>query len=490
VGVRESHGGRTIAVVGGGASGVLTAVQLLRHPSDQPRTVVLIDRRATLGTGTAFGTRRPCHRLNVPAACMSAFPDDPGHFLAWARERDPSVTAATFVSRSIYGEYLRHVLRDEASELVPNRHLCPVTGEVESIEVSESGGGTVWMRDGAAVQADAVVLALGNLPPTNPAVDDPTFYESARYTRDPWAPGAIDAIPVDEPVLLIGTGLTAVDVVLSLEARGHRDVVRAVSRHGLVPHAHRVEAPNPPLPIALDDVLAARTARELLHAVRAAVRDADARGGEWRDVVDALRPHVQGIWQSLGETEQRRFVAHVARYWEVHRHRLAPEVARTFDALLANGTFRVTRGRLVGFAETDAGVDVSIRTPERTLEVVRVGHVVNCTGPRYGIVGADEPAIDSLTAAGRARPGPLGLGLDVDDRGAVLDAAGRASTVLFALGALRRGNLWESTAIPEIRAQAADLATVLLAEGQPAASRNAAMSSARRVGSSRSTSSA
>jgi uncharacterized NAD(P)/FAD-binding protein YdhS len=450
-----------IVIVGGGASGVLMAAQLLRNPSLRNRTVTLIDRRATLGAGSAFGTRRPCHRLNVAASRMSGFADEPDHFVDWVQERDPSVGPTSFVSRGFYGEYLRDVLR-QADGATLGARLCPMNGEVEAIELADGERATVRLRSGARIAADAVVLALGNLQPCDPHVGDDRFYESRRYIRDPWAPGAIEAISGSAPVLLIGSGLTAVDVVLTLESRRHRGAIHAISRHGALPQSHTSERPRVRREIDIKSIAAARTARELLHAFRTELRAADASGDDWRTVVDALRPTTQAIWRSLPEAEQRRFVAHLSRYWEVHRHRMAPQVAGTIDALRDRGALHVAAGRVVAYAESGDGVCVTVRSRDGKVSQLRVGHVVNCTGPGYDVVGANEPLIASLFRAGAVRPGPLGLGLDVDDRGAVINDAGVPSSRLWTLGALRRGALWESTAVPEIREQAAELATVLL----------------------------
>lgn len=447
-----------IAVIGGGCSGVLVAAHLLRRPSTVPRTVILIDRRASLGGGTAFGTRRPCHLLNVPAGRMSAFSEDPGHFVAWAQQQDPTIDATTFVSRASYRAYLRDVLRDAQRDAPLGNELCAVTSEARAIEGLGHAQPGVRLRSGALIAADAIVLALGNLRPKNPPVDQPGFYESHRYTTDPWAPGAMERIPVDEPLVLVGTGLTAVDVVLALEARGSRREIHAISRHGMLPQAHRPDGPSGIDRVRVAPILAAATTRELVHAVRAEVRSAERRGDDWRAVVNALRPHTSSIWQSLPMDERRRFVNHAARHWETHRHRMAPQVAATIDQLRDRGRLKVSAGRVTSYTETTRGVDVQVRRRGGERSVISAGHVVNCIGAGYDVVGAGEPVIDSLVAVGAARPGPLGLGLDVDRRGAVLDGNGRASSRLWTIGGLRRGALWESTAVPEIREQAAALA--------------------------------
>lgn len=238
-------------------------------------------------------------------------------------------------------------------------------------------------------------------------------------------------------------------------------MIHAVSRHGLLPQAHRESTPSEMPPVHLDALLCARTTRAATRAIRAEVRAACSRGDDWRTVVDALRPHTQALWQQLGEVERRRFLRHASRYWEVHRHRMAPPVARTISALRDSGRLCVTSGRVEGYRVDDAQVGVIIRTRRHERCAVRVGHVVNCTGPGSDIVHAGDPVIDSLVEAGVARAGPVELGLDVDDSGALVDASGAPSRTLWTIGSLQRGQLWETTAVPEIRAQAASLARAL-----------------------------
>jgi uncharacterized NAD(P)/FAD-binding protein YdhS len=453
--------GRTkrIAIVGAGCSGVLTAAQLLRHPSPIERTIVLIDRRAAVGSGTAFGTRRPCHLLNVPAQRMSAFPDEPGHFCSWAQRRDQSVDPASFVARSVYGDYLRSVLQDAAAEAGPGVELETVTGTATGVSADDAC--SVGFDDGTAVAADAVVVALGNIRAADPCGVD-AVRTSARYTADPWAPGALDAVDRDDPVLLIGTGLTAVDVTLALHARGHHGGVRMVSRHGLLPTAHRMGANPAPVPADVRRVVGARTARALVRELRLEVQRHEAAGGDWRDVIDAMRPHSQCIWHGLPLSERQRFLRSLNRYWDVHRHRMAPDVARMLDGLRQSGRLQVSRGRVVGARADGEQVIVQLGRPTASVEHA-VARVVNCTGPRVDVVNAGDPVIDTLVAAGAARGGPLGLGLDCDDRGALIDACGRVDRRLWTIGSLRRGTLWETTAVPEIRTQASDLAESLLA---------------------------
>jgi uncharacterized NAD(P)/FAD-binding protein YdhS len=408
---------RTVAVVGGGCAGVLVTRELLRAGDDD---VVLIE-PGELGGGVAYGQAQPWHLLNSRAGAMSADPDDPGHFLRWA-----GATPAAFRPRAEYGRYLRAVL-DEADRDHPGRL------HVRRARAASIGpDGVVALDDGGAVHADHVVLATGGPAAARQRIDHP------RYVTDPWRPGVLGSLPGDRPVLLVGTGLTAVDVALTLTAGGRRTApVVAVSRRGLLPLTHTADATPPAVP-SLDDCA---TLRDVVRAVRAAAGEA----GDWRPVVDGLRPLLDQLWTALTPGEQDAFLRHLARPWECHRHRMAPEVAARVVELRTAGLLEIRAG---GVAAWPGLADYAA--------------VVNCAGPGR-LPAAAGPLVGGLLATGLARVGPHGLGLDIDTAGRLVGATGRAHDRLWVVGALRRGAQWETTAVPEIRAQARSLVTDLRA---------------------------
>jgi uncharacterized NAD(P)/FAD-binding protein YdhS len=478
---QPTPGETTVVVVGAGASGTLAALHLLRRRA----RVVLIEERAEVGRGVAYGTKHDVHLLNVPASGMSAYPGDPHHFLSWARSRHPGAHAASFLPRRLYGQYLEWCLRWEEAEAArrgrPFRGtvrapLTCVTGRATAV-LTGPGGPVVQLRDGRAIRGDHVVLALGNsvgAPGRGPG----PWLAGPGTVPDPWSSGALEAVPNDGPVVLVGTGLTAVDVVLALHERGARGPIHAVSRHGLLPRPSRVGAPRVTALVHRSPVTGLgtgeppTTARGLVGAIRAEVRAVTAVGGDWRTAIDGLRPHTQRLWGSLPPEERARLGRHALRYWEVHRHRMAPEVAARIAALQSDGWLVVTPGRVGGVRpRPDGGVEVTVHvragdgpTGEH---VVDAAALVNCTGSRADLAAAGDPLLDGLFRGGQARPGPLGLGLDTNCEGRLLDAAGRPSPGLWTLGPLRRGALLETTAVPEIREQAAALAVILA--GSPTA---------------------
>ncbi|MER5769496.1 FAD/NAD(P)-binding protein [Streptomyces sp. NPDC001985] len=445
-----------LAVVGAGAAGALTTLQLCTTAARRrvPLDLWLVDPAGEAGRGTAYAVQDPRCLLNVPAGNMSCYPDDPGHFVRWlCRHGDPSVTAADFVARHRYGSYLA----DTLGQAIMSAH-----GTVTVRRLRTTATGISWpaghpaevrLSDGGTLNADGVVLATGPTAGTSgwaPA----GLRASERFIARPWEPGALDAVRDDEDVLLVGTGLTAVDLAVLLD-RPHR-VVFAVSRHGLLPQRHAL-TPLPPL--APPTGLAGLPLGRLRTAVRRHLLASQRAHGDWRPALDGLRPVTSLLWQGLDDEERAAFLGSDAAWWNTHRHRMAPAGAETIDRALAARRLRVSAGRVASARDAgDGRLTVSL-TDGRT---VRVGRVVDCTGPGLRADDPSDPLWHGLVADGLAVPGPLGMGV-VTDAGRLRDSGGRTNRPLYTLGSARRGEAWETTAIPEIRVQAEEVALALLA---------------------------
>ncbi len=440
----------TTVIVGGGCSGALAATALLRGSDDD---VLLIDPAPCPGPGLAYGAATPIHRLNSRAAAMSALADQPDDFTAWLAAQALPADPAGFATRRDYGRYLTATL-DATAAAHPGRLRHRVDHAVRL--GTGPDGVRVDLHRGDPVRADRAVLAVGHGRPCRLAAVGDAAYAHPGYIHDPWHPGALDWVPDDEPVLLIGTGLTAVDVALTLAARGQRAPIHAISRRGLLPQAHTAAAAPAQPPAQLPDPVTLRAVLRALRTVPAlagagAPGDGVDQGGDWRARVDGLRPYLDALWRAASPEEQRRFLRHALRYWEVHRHRMAPAVATAVADLSGQGALRVRAGRLGRVTPDRYYLDVSMVDGAR----LRVATVVNCTGPG----GADRtPLGRALLADGLARPDPLHLGLDVDPTGRLVAADGAVHPRVATLGPVRRGRFWETTAVPEIRAQAAALA--------------------------------
>jgi uncharacterized NAD(P)/FAD-binding protein YdhS len=452
-----SVGGVTrVVIVGGGCSGTLLAAEIMAGARESGVAVVVVDPGDMPGRGVAYSTSCSSHLLNVPAEQMSAYPGRPGHFAAWAHQHDPSLSNLSFAPRTLYGDYLAAVWRDAQRGAAPGSSLSHRRDRAVSAQRSADGTTfCVGLAGGGRLEADHLVLAMGNLPARAALAGSRWIDGSARYIPDPWRPGALD--DVTGSVLLIGTGLTAVDVALALSDRGIVGPIRAVSRHGLLPRSHRPAAA--PV-VAMPGVPAERTVRSLTAMLR---RNA-AEHGDWRRAVDELRPHVAEIWRTAPDAERRRFMRHAARFWEIHRHRMAPEVADRVGGLLATHRLTVRAGSIAGYEDRQDEVEVMIRRRgSADIERISVSNVINCTGPQLRVSDAADPFVNSLLASGLVQAGPYDLGLDVARDGAVIDAAGVRTDNLWTIGPMRRGVEWETTAAREIRSQAIALAARLSA---------------------------
>lgn len=450
----------TIAIIGAGFSGTATAIQLLRRHGDKPLHIELINRHTNLARGVAYGTHSPSHLLNVPAGRMSLFPDRENDFLDFVRGSDAKVTGADFVPRNLYGNYLGTRL-EEAAEASPRARLEAVTGEVVDLQIAPgSQHATLRLANGNEQIVDRVVLAVGNYPPANPLVPEMEFFNGPNYVRDPWAPDALDGIPMEASVLLLGTGLTMMDVALELTRRGFSSTLFALSRRGLLPQTHR-ELPAMPAEnrIPADLQQGPANTRRYMQVVRHHIRELATQGVDWRDVIGSLRVVTPALWQALDIKERRRFLRHVQTYWDNHRHRTAPAAAEQLDTLLSSGKLVVRAGRLRRVKADGDRITITWQPRHKTTnQHLQVATVINCTGPQGDLRKLLDPLIHSLLSQGLLTPDILGLGLQTDANGALLDNTGQPSRLMYYTGPLLKARDWECTAVPELRLAALRLA--------------------------------
>lgn len=445
---------RSVAIVGNGAAGALLVTSLLRE-AVREGTAMRVEwiGDGPTGRGIAYATTRPWHRLNVAAAGMSlaeadtSFPDWLEAHPAEAQGSDP------FAPRHAFGSYLLEVLdaarRDAAGLVDVREHACRAV----DLQVDEAGV-RLGLDSGGEVRACRAVLALGPFPGPGLPGSDETVMAHPRVVADPWD-GGLDDIDGEATVLLVGTGLTMVDVALSIGRSAPDARMLAVSRTGLLPRDHDPDeaatstpAVRPGPGLGLD---------RLVGAVEAAVDEAPER---WRDVVDGLRPVTQGLWRALPDTDRRRFLVEQARRWEVHRHRMAPSVAAELHGLVDAGRLRTGAARVRHIEVIGERLRVHLDGDDgpRTVDADRV---VSCTGAQDDPATVDDPLVAGLLERGHARAHPLGLGFDTDADGALRTTTG-AHGRLHTLGTPRRGELYETTAVPEIREQAEALGRLLI----------------------------
>jgi uncharacterized NAD(P)/FAD-binding protein YdhS len=440
---------RHAIVIGGGASGVLFAYQLLRQGSASFR-VTLIERRSEIGRGLAYHTGNPDHLLNVRAGNMSALPEDPDHFVRWLAARNLcGADPYCFVPRRVFGDYIESLIQPLTAGERGSRGLTVINDEC--VAISEGRNGVmIRLAGGTRLSGDIAILATGH---------DSRHAPLACYA-DPWAPHSDVGIIGDSPLLIIGTGLTMVDFVLSRLREAHRGRIIAMSRRGLLSKAHRrIE----PLRIDEAEVPFGASTSRLLGWLRDRVDAHCAEGGDWRSVIDGMRPFTQRLWRELPPRSRQRFLEHARAWWEIHRHRMAPEVEDRITNAIADGRLSLVAGKIVEIVPRADGARVIYRRRGRNqTDSLDVAAIVDCSGIVRDPSATTNPALRSLFAQGLARIDPLHVGVDVGSDGAIIDRDGAPSRRLFAVGPLTRSAYWEIIAIPDIRDQCAELASRLI----------------------------
>ncbi|ORA30672.1 FAD/NAD(P)-binding protein [Mycobacteroides abscessus] len=427
-----------VAVIGAGAAGTMAALHLLRRNDSRQLHLTVIDPDAKTGPGVPYRTTDPRHLLNVPAERLGVDSDEPLGFVAWLQDNGQTDTGpGDFVPRGLFGHYLSHTFERARGDRVSRVHH-------RAVAVTRGGDGlSVALGNGDIAHVDAVILAAGpNMPGASWAPS--SLRDSALFIRDPWRQDALEDLTDDGDLLLVGTGLTMVDLARTLRRPGR--VLHAISRSGLLPRAHRVFPAAPPPTFAMD------RGKVLERSVRY-IHDVTAQSGDACAAVDALRPHAAELWARMIADERAVFLRKYRRQWDIHRHRMPPQSAAQIERDVAAGALRIYRAAL---ADTSASGG-EVRATLSTGQVLEVGAVINCTGPRYDIAASADPLWSQLLDDGLVRPGPLNLGLDTDPSGRLLPG----HIPMWTLGPLRRGNLWETTAFAEIRLQAEALAALI-----------------------------
>lgn len=439
---------RRCLIIGGGAAGAALVAQLARRPG-APAIDWVVGAPAP-GRGIAYATDDASHLLNVRAAAMSSIGGAaPGDFAEYLRGRGFDNVAADFVPRALYGDYVQHALA-QAGHL-PTVHAAQAT----ALRALPDNRLEVTLDDGSTLVADEVVLAIGALPARALPGVSPAALASGAYAIDAWHELAPSQPP--EQVLVVGTALSAIDVLLTAAQRWPRAQLTAISRHGRWPRLH---APGVLAPFDGTDALLAHMESRAdvanwLRSLREAAREP---GAEWRAVIDGLRAATPRLWQSLDAHQRRRFLRHLKPLWDIARHRVPQETAAKIDALRDSGRLRVFAARL---AEVDVGATRALRVQLRNAGATQefeTDFAIQATGLDLDARSTSHPLVRQLVDDGLAGADPLGLGLSASPDGRLLRADGSTWPNLHATGILLSGALWETSAMREIGAQATALA--------------------------------
>jgi len=449
---------KKVVIIGGGAAGTLVAFNLLLKTSPA-LDVTIVERFDALGQGVTYRTSEPWHRLSAPASAMSVLEHDPDHFFQWVKDiaerHHPLLnkipTGYDFLPRAIYGEYLSYVLNESiAKALRRGSVFTSVRGEAVDL-VFEKNVKQVILADGNKLDADFVVLALGNLPSQYPISRHLPVYKDPRYIHFPWDRDRVHRIRKSDSVLLLGTGKTAVDLAISLKSRGHAGEIAMMSKMALVPQStHSFEGDLPDF----NWISRQTSIRTIFHVLK---NFAD-RGGlpAWQSMIDKLRPYIPSLWMGLDNEERKRFLRHLQLYWEAVRYRLAPEIEEQLNTLLRSGELKRIAARIHSLEAGSSGLEITFTTKKNTEpQCLRAGWVINCTGPRSDFSKFQHPLLVSLLAEGLMNHDPLSLGMNAMPDGRLISYWGEAQDWLFTIGLPMKGVLWECTSIPELRQQAA-----------------------------------
>jgi uncharacterized NAD(P)/FAD-binding protein YdhS len=457
-----------VLIVGGGLSGAMLAAQLLRLPGR--RSVLIVEPRSELGRGEAYSAVELGHTLNGNAARMSVDPDNADDLTQWLAEfieaggwpesdQQHVPVSELFPPRGIFGLYVQQRLAEARAQGARNGSVAEhVRSETVDLQVAADTV-LLTLSDGQTLRGRFAVLATGMFPAARTPQTESSGLNAAAL--DPWDVAAMRRLDPQSTVLIIGSGLTMVDAVVSLEQAGHRGPIEVFSRHGLLPHVRR-QPPEWVDFLAGDHSL--RSPRQLMRALREQCRQAQAQGIDWQAPLDTVRAHIGRLWSQASDVQRRQFVRHVRPWWESHHHRSPPLSAELVARLHEQGRLRIQAASFKGLASSVEGaVNIRIRRRgEADLTVVQGAALINSSGIEYDWRRVARPLPQQLLARGLVQPGPLALGIAARADGAVLDAQGEPASRLFALGPPLRGMWWESTAVTDVASQAKALAARLV----------------------------
>jgi uncharacterized NAD(P)/FAD-binding protein YdhS len=456
-----------IAIIGGGFAGATLALHLARQNKGGSLQLDVFEPRERLGAGATYTTADPGHRVNIRAERMSLDPGDRDHFARWFEATgeaaaDPgarSPAGQVFPRRETFGRYVAEQLQEAAASAgIALRHH-----RVRAAAIAREGHCfVVTGADGTRVEADSVALCLGNPAAEVPRQLRDVAADSPKVIVDPWVPGALQAVAPDDRILILGTGLTMADVVVSLLGLGHRGEILAVSRRGLLPRPRSGGA------VEAYGVIAPGSLRVTMAAIRRTIREAAAIGRSWQDVIETVRTGNAALWAAFSEADKRRFLRHVKPYWDVHRFQMAPQVEGVLSDAIARGQLTVGRASLQEVAIEDGRIVAYLRPRGADLRHETVDAIVNCTGPSRRALFRN-PVVASLAAQHLVRSDAFDLGLDVDEGCRARAEDGEAVPGLYVVGPPTRGTKGEVTGASEVAEQAAMVARSLLADLAPAA---------------------
>jgi uncharacterized NAD(P)/FAD-binding protein YdhS len=450
---------KTIGIIGGGFSGTMTAIQLLLKSKDV--SIKLINSGHPLLSGVAYSTKHKEHLLNVPAGKMSAYNDQPDHFTNWLlskaeyKELISDPVSAAYVPRMLYGRYLDEIfspfLKNDRLEIIDSKAL-----DVDYINNSYK----ILLENKRTIEASSIVYAMGNFLPAAPKISECSALENDNYFPDPWNDSYLKGISSSENILLMGTGLSMIDCMLSLTANGYEGKIHAVSPRGYLPETHTAYVKYRDF----YDQLKNRDLYAIFRTIRKHVQEASMKNIPWQSVIDAVRPYATDIWLNLSFSDKRQFISHLRHIWGVARHRLPSPIHTKMMTLIRSGKMEVTAGRLLSIDIKNDNFLVSVkRRKDQKLHSFEISRIVNCTGPQINFSEINDELIRNLISKSLLLPDDLKMGIRALPDGRVLNYEGDPVLNSYAVGSLLRGVLWETTSVPDLRINAENVAKQIIA---------------------------
>ncbi|MES2514403.1 MAG: FAD/NAD(P)-binding protein [Bacteroidota bacterium] len=438
----------SLAIIGGGISGTLTVLNCIKQ-STTALKIIWFDAHHQFCKGLAYSTSNEHHLLNVRAANMSAFAEEPEHFVNWLKQHHPHYTPTDFVPRKIFGNYLQdtfEVLKNINSLVT----IQQIAEEVLAINKTET---TFEIKTTTTYQAQKVVLAFGNFLPAHPHSASKEFIASPNYFQNAFHAGIAHQLNDKKNITIIGSGLTMIDVIMSLSVLNYNGTIQIVSPHAYIPQAH-LEKPLPVVKPFIEEEKAYQLS-ELLSLVNSQLKKAVKEGLSLQSVIDVMRPHLQFIWLHFSLEERKRFLRHLRHKWGVARHRAPEKSMEVFKQLQSSGKLTLIKGRVYDIKTTSPDFEIHFTDYKSQAQCIKTNLIINCTGPESDYEKIQSTLVQYLIKTGLINPDSIRYGINAAQNGEI-------SSNLYTLGPPLKGVLWESTAVPEIRLQAKELASKII----------------------------
>ncbi len=458
---------KSIGIIGVGFSGTMLAVHLI-HKSKEAFKICLIDKSDSLNLGVAYKPNSKSQILNVIASKMSAFPDKPDHFLDWTmrgnefKEKDKNLIANSFLSRQLYGEYLKEVWA-EAAEIAKHKNISVelIDGHVVDLEINHQTI-TLTLDSEKKIAVGKCVIASGNHEPGNLKIKNPSFYSSKKYFRNPWLPEVISLPDSGEPILIIGSGLTMVDTVLGLTEQGFKGEIYSISPNGLdiLPHRHIGQKYSG----LTDELPETISLYDMVKLVHKHIKLVSEYGFSAEPVIDSIRPCTARIWRNFSKSEKALFVSRLKHLWNVGRHRIPLHIFSKIQQLKEDGKLHCISGKIINFIETEKCCKVEyLDNRDDCIKTIEASRIINCTGPETDLMNVENSFLKNCLLNGIVSQDKLKLGIRTNiETFEVKNSKNETQNNLFTIGSNLRGEFWESIAVNELRSQAERLAEKLI----------------------------